>query len=692
MSPKHAGRGRSMVGRCNHEVQMKVNCVLLLLVGMVVAGVALGQEQLPPGFDPARHMRVSEVKEGMKGYGLSVFKGTKIERFEVEVMSVLRNFSPKDHVVLVRLKGANLEHTGAVAGMSGSPVFLKDEQGRERMIGAFAYGWPLMKDPLGGVQPIEYMLGMQTEGKKVVAEVQAGGAGAAKARGQMKWSVEEAMPVPWKKGAPKGYPLAGWYSSKVNPMFGVGDDGMRLRPLATPLMVTGLPPRVFEQFEPVMRGYGLLPLQAGGAGVTEGVGGGVKLEPGCSLAVPLVSGDMDLTVVGTCTEVLGDRVLGFGHAFMNEGEISLPMSSGYILGVIANLQTSFKLGAAGQLRGTLTGDQYCGVIGRIGPWPATAPIEVRCIYADGSVDQTYRFNAAFHPRLTAVLATMAMSAATTSVRDLPQYHTVDYDLVLEFANGESLKLKNRSTSGGMAEMFMLVGVPVMAAAENPFERVRLKKLSGTVRVMGEARQAEILSVNMPKSKYKPGETMKAFVRYRPFRSEEVFLPLEFELPASLADGVYDFGVTDWQQHLATEEATKPFRFTAQSGREVFEVLREMLGGRHDALYLRLMKQGDGVAIGRTAMGALPSSRRKVMMGAGLSNTTAFVSSTVKVVPTEYVMSGGAHFAITIDRELKVEGEKRQAGRRELPGQGRMVEVGGNRGVVRPNVPGGIDEE
>src|SRR5438105_974460 len=31
-------------------------------------------------FDPARHMRVSEVKPGMTGYGLSVFKGTKIER------------------------------------------------------------------------------------------------------------------------------------------------------------------------------------------------------------------------------------------------------------------------------------------------------------------------------------------------------------------------------------------------------------------------------------------------------------------------------------------------------------------------------------------------------------------------------------------------------------------------------------
>src|SRR2546423_11171314 len=84
-----------------------------------------------PLFDPARHMRVSEVRPGMKGYGLSVFSGTKIERFDVEVISVLRNFNPKSDVVLIKCRGQNLEQTGAVAGMSGSPSFLKDDTGRE---------------------------------------------------------------------------------------------------------------------------------------------------------------------------------------------------------------------------------------------------------------------------------------------------------------------------------------------------------------------------------------------------------------------------------------------------------------------------------------------------------------------------------------------------------------------------------
>jgi hypothetical protein len=67
----------------------------------------------PPAtmFDPARHMRVSEVKPGMTGHGLSVFSGTKVERFDVEVISVLRNFNPKADVILIRCRGQNLEHT-----------------------------------------------------------------------------------------------------------------------------------------------------------------------------------------------------------------------------------------------------------------------------------------------------------------------------------------------------------------------------------------------------------------------------------------------------------------------------------------------------------------------------------------------------------------------------------------------------
>ncbi len=145
--------------------------IVLAALTSLLAAIAVAQDAaMPPGFDPQRHMRVTEVKDGQKGYGLTVFKGTKIEKFDVEVISVLHNFNPRHDVVLVRCKGATLEHTGAIAGMSGSPIFLTDDQGHDRMIGAFAYGWPLMKDPIGGVQPIEYMLALPTHEKTAEAD------------------------------------------------------------------------------------------------------------------------------------------------------------------------------------------------------------------------------------------------------------------------------------------------------------------------------------------------------------------------------------------------------------------------------------------------------------------------------------------------------------------------------------------
>ena len=102
-------------------------------------------------------MHVADIHRGMKGYGLSVFSGTKIEKFDVEVVDVVKNFNPKYDAILIRCPQEFLKNTGPIAGMSGSPIFLYDENGNPKMAGAFAYGWPFAKDCLAGVQPIEYI-------------------------------------------------------------------------------------------------------------------------------------------------------------------------------------------------------------------------------------------------------------------------------------------------------------------------------------------------------------------------------------------------------------------------------------------------------------------------------------------------------------------------------------------------------
>ena len=88
-----------------------------------------------------RYLHHSHLKRGMKGYGLTVFAGTKIERFEARIVSVVKNFNPGQDVILAMLDEEKLKNSQVIAGMSGSPVFMKDPaDGKFKMIGAVAYG------------------------------------------------------------------------------------------------------------------------------------------------------------------------------------------------------------------------------------------------------------------------------------------------------------------------------------------------------------------------------------------------------------------------------------------------------------------------------------------------------------------------------------------------------------------------
>jgi hypothetical protein len=78
-----------------------------------------------PSGPPPAIMPLSAVKAGMVGEALTVFQGTKPEPFKVRVVSVLRNFLPKQDVILIRAEDPRVEHSGIVAGMSGSPVYIE---------------------------------------------------------------------------------------------------------------------------------------------------------------------------------------------------------------------------------------------------------------------------------------------------------------------------------------------------------------------------------------------------------------------------------------------------------------------------------------------------------------------------------------------------------------------------------------
>jgi hypothetical protein len=639
---------------------MRRLAIVLLLTTLCVPRTIFADPATQPSlFDPNRHMHVSEVRPGMKGYGLSVFSGTKIEKFDVEVIDVVHNFNPKYDVVLIRCLGDYLQHTGAIAGMSGSPVYLYDQTGKARMIGAFAYGWPLAKDPLAGVQPIEYMLDLPDN----TPAAEGAAADLSDRPVHPRWTLDDA-PAPWGHGQPSSQNESLQSQTVTTPWF---DREIRLTPLATPVMVGKINPRALQILAPMFAAHGLVLAQDGvGNGDASGDGTVPPLEPGSVLAVPLLTGDVELTAVGTCTERIGDRIFGFGHPFMSEGRIDLPVGSGSIATVVANLETSFKLGFLSKPMGTLSTDETVGVAGTVGTLPPMIPMDIRLVYDDGSIDKTYHFKSAVNPKMTPQMAAAAVGVALTGDRDLPQYQTVDYDLTLDYANGETVHIVNTSVNEGPAAVVNDVTLAATTPSDNPFAEVQLTKLTGTVHVSSEARQATILSVMIPKSKYEPGETVHGFISYQPFHAQEANFPIDFKLPHDLPNGTYELSVADSDHYMDDERSVSPFEFTADNMDELFAVLKYVASIRNNAVYMRLVRSADGIAVGRTAMPFLPSNRRQVMLDSGRSDITAFVSSTVKVIPTDLVMTGSADFSITIEREGKVETATQKGGKPEAP--------------------------
>src|SRR5437762_10363683 len=120
---------------------------------LAVAFLLIGAFSLSLSAQTVKFMSVDEIRPGMKGFGKTVFQGTKIEQFDVELLGVLKNFAPKQDMILARLSGGPLARTGVIAGMSGSPVYIDG-----KLLGAVAFSFPYSTEPIAGIQPIQQML------------------------------------------------------------------------------------------------------------------------------------------------------------------------------------------------------------------------------------------------------------------------------------------------------------------------------------------------------------------------------------------------------------------------------------------------------------------------------------------------------------------------------------------------------
>ncbi len=500
---------------------------LLAVEGLIGAG-AVGQVRRTDTID------VSEIQPGMRGYGLTVFRGTTPERFDVEVIDVLHNFRPDQDLILIRTPHPILDQAHVVAGMSGSPVYLDG-----RLAGAYAYGWPFSSDPVAGVTPIRNML---VEMRRPVRPDAFFGAEPFAARGRRR-----ATPARPRLGGAAPYlgherltATAALDAHAARLGLGAPSDASPV-PVATPLMLGGFDDSVVRALGAQLEGYGLTALQAGGAGVQAppATGPGRYVDGG-AVGVSLVRGDIAATAVGTVTHVDGQRAVAFGHPMLNAGEPGLPTSLVRVLHILSSVARSFKISEPIRPLGTLVHDRQSGIVVDSRADGATVPARVRVLGVTDAPRTEWSFEVASHRILTPVLLNAAINNAIKATA------ADNSDVMFEATSRvwvDGRRAPHEVVDVGYSpigpanpaalrelRLFSLLG----AIYGNPFEVSRASRIEVDLQVRFERSTVEIVDASVPYDEVDPGSTVPVRVTLRRWSRPEEVRVVPVRIPERLA--------------------------------------------------------------------------------------------------------------------------------------------------------------
>ncbi len=473
----------------------------------------------------------------MKGYGLTVFKGTEPERFDVEVVGVLKNFRPAQELILVKTPHPRLNITKNVRGMSGSPIYFDG-----RLAGAYAYSWAMFQtEPVAGVTPIAPMLAelhrpippgfWPLEGQGVLPS-------AAPATAHRPDKHATLTPTSWD-GAPGEYDLEA-HAKKLASRFSPPDPARPLVPSATPVMMGGVGDRTADYVRKLFEPLGLDPMQGGG-------GGGGAQDPnapmhfvdGGSLGVSYASGDVSFFGLGTVTHVEGTRACGFGHPMMEAGNMAFPTAISRVLWIFASDQHSSKIGEAIRPLGALVQDRQSAVVLDETKTAPTFPVHVEIKGVVGAPKLVWDANIAedkfMAPGIAASVMGSAIEATTSERRDCT------WKLVSKLkvrGHGEIVLEDFGIAIGGMLDAGELGGSRIIRALgdviNNPWEDVKIEGISSVLTVDYTREVFRLRGVDLLDAVVDAGQDARVRVKLFPLHGPETSRILQFKVPEELA--------------------------------------------------------------------------------------------------------------------------------------------------------------
>lgn len=605
--------------------------------------------------DAKKIMPVSEVKRGMRGYGLTVFHGTKIEKFDVEILGVLKRMNTGRDLIMVRVGGGPItsRNTGIIGGMSGSPVYVNG-----KLLGAISYGSSFAKEPVGMVTPIADML----EAWDPNLPTHASG-----------YSSAQSLPEPMS--------IDGKSVNKISigPSDSTPEDidsgTVYMQPLMTTMMVSGMSQRGIGRLADILKPFGIRPMAGPGGGSDPDSKMHPKLEPGSAIGMSLASGDIDLTGIGTVTYARGGKLVAFGHPMLGVGAVDAPMTTAYITDVISSYQVSTKLGASLQTVGRIFQDRPWCIAGVLGATPKTIPVTISVNDQAFKRDRVYHIKVINHPLLAPRLIAMVTDEAIADLHPTPGDATaeVSYDVIADQVG--KITRSNVYFDPAAVDMpaTMDIASLLQLLSSNKFHPLDIRSVNVKVQIQDKRNTASIDRIFLKKSEFEPGETVDVGVVLRPYKAERVTKTFKIKIPATAADGKISLivrgggtpmGITMAPPSGAAElggdspggdaAAVMPGSMMdpgMANADNVQQLLAKFLEKeKNNEVVLQLQMRGTAINIGGEKLAGMPSAIADVMKSSRNSGLRMEREEIKAVYPNDSIIYGSARLMIDVKKK------------------------------------------
>jgi hypothetical protein len=439
---------------------------------------------------------LSQIHIGMKGYAYTIFVGDQVEKFDLEVIGIMPNFlGPQQSIILVELKGPQVEHTGVVAGMSGSPVYFDG-----KLAGALSLKLGIFtKEAIAGVTPIEDVLHPPAQSAALPSQQQ--------------------FPLPTNALSQGGLPATA-----------------AMEPIETPLIFSGFQPSAVQQFSSQLQSYGFIAAQGGTAPATPD---DKHLAAGDMAGMVLVQGDASINSACTVTAVRGDNVYLCGHPFLSFGNVQIPMARSRVVTTLSSSLASTKIVNIGGAIGTITGDHLTAVTGRLGDAPRMIPLDIT--FVSGSSEKKLHFEMVNHPKLTPLLVAITTFSGINQNSLYGEGTTLHMTGEIRLGGHVPVQIESSFAPGDSMSPDAL---PIAIAVQNAFGRLftnsyevpSVDHITLRVESLPGRKSYTIDSAWLERGEASPGDNLKVRVLLRPYRGPSRIEETTVHIPDQITRG------------------------------------------------------------------------------------------------------------------------------------------------------------